>query len=186
MKQCHDHCYIPESLEAYNQTSHLHVPDCLLCLWLHLGIPWSLPLLVPGGSWLHQAYYGNIFGHWNCGWNSTHHCQWSNYKEVWVINSTFWFRILYINIWSFRNCNVIVFALALYSLRLLGYSFIESPLESLFFEVISIIFYSHYSTLYILQILKPFGNSLLLIAAMTYAKNNADIENMASLEVRIT
>jgi len=50
-------------------------------------------------------------------------------------------------------------------LRLLGYSFIESPLESLFFEI-----------------LKPFGNSLLLIAAMTYAKNNADIENMASLE----
>merc|ERR1712079_894416 len=48
-----------------------------------------------------------------------------------------------------------------YSLRLLGYSFIESPLESLFFEI-----------------LKPFGNSLLLIAAMTYAKNNADIENI--------
>ena len=140
MKQCHDHCYIPESLEADNQTSHLHVPDCVLCLWLYLGIPWSLPLLVPGGSWLHQAYYGNIFGHWNCGWNSTHHCQWCHHKEVWVINSTFWFRILYINIWSFRNCNVIVFALALYSLRLLGYSFIESPLESLFFEVsISII-----------------------------------------------
>merc|ERR1712073_103545 len=66
---------------------------------------------------------------------------------------------------KFGNCNVIVFALALYSLRLLGYSFIESPLESLFFEI-----------------LKPFGNSLLLIAAMTYAKNNADIENMASLE----
>ena len=31
--------------------------------------------------------------------------------------------------------------------------------------------------------MKPFGNSLLLIAAMTYAKNNADIETMASLEV---
>merc|ERR1719225_16125 len=66
---------------------------------------------------------------------------------------------------KFGNCNVIVFALALYSLRLLGYSFIESPLESLFFEI-----------------LKPFGNSLLLIAAMTYAKNNATIETMASLE----
>jgi len=66
---------------------------------------------------------------------------------------------------KFGNCNVIVLALALYSLRLLGYSFIDSPLESLFFEV-----------------LKPFGNSLLLIAAMTYAKNNADIETMASLE----
>ena len=66
---------------------------------------------------------------------------------------------------SFRNSNVIVLALALYSLRLLGYSFIEKPEESLFFEV-----------------LKPFGNSLLMIAAMTYAKNNADIETMASLE----
>jgi len=65
----------------------------------------------------------------------------------------------------FGNCNVIVFALALYSLRLLGYSFIESALQSLFFEV-----------------LKPFGNSLLVIAAMTYAKNNASIETMASLE----
>ena len=64
-----------------------------------------------------------------------------------------------------RNSNVIVLALALYSLRLLGYSFIEKPEESLFFEV-----------------LKPFGNSLLMIAAMTYAKNNADIETMASLE----
>merc|ERR1719300_330272 len=63
------------------------------------------------------------------------------------------------------NCNVIVLALGLYSLRLLGYSFIETPFQSLFFEV-----------------LKPFGNSLLLIAAMTYAKNNADIETMASLE----
>merc|ERR1712039_168151 len=29
---------------------------------------------------------------------------------------------------------------------------------------------------------KPFGNSLLMIAAMTYAKNNADISTMASLE----
>jgi len=63
------------------------------------------------------------------------------------------------------NCYVIVLALGLYSLRLLGYSFIETPFQSLFFEV-----------------LKPFGNSLLLIAAMTYAKNNADIETMASLE----
>ena len=35
-----------------------------------------------------------------------------------------------------------------------------------------------------LQVLKPFGNSLLMIAAMTYAKNNADIETMASLEVQ--
>ena len=34
-----------------------------------------------------------------------------------------------------------------------------------------------------LQVLKPFGNSLLMIAAMTYAKNNADISTMASLEV---
>ena len=33
------------------------------------------------------------------------------------------------------------------------------------------------------QVLKPFGNSLLVIAAMTYAKNNATIETMASLEV---
>ena len=33
------------------------------------------------------------------------------------------------------------------------------------------------------QVLKPFGNSLLMIAAMTYAKNNADISTMASLEV---
>ena len=32
------------------------------------------------------------------------------------------------------------------------------------------------------EVLKPFGNSLLMIAAMTYAKNNADIETMASLE----
>jgi len=63
------------------------------------------------------------------------------------------------------NNNVIVLALALYCLRLLGYSFINSPMESLFFEV-----------------LKPFGNSLLMIAAMTYAKNNADISTMASLE----
>merc|ERR1719225_2336743 len=60
---------------------------------------------------------------------------------------------------KFGNSNIIVLALALYSLRLLGYSFIDSPLESLFFEV-----------------LKPFGNSLLVIAAMTYAKNNATIE----------
>ena len=35
----------------------------------------------------------------------------------------------------FRNNNVIVLALALYCLRLLGYSFINSPMESLFFEV---------------------------------------------------
>merc|ERR1712156_1356953 len=63
------------------------------------------------------------------------------------------------------NNNVIVLALGLYCLRLLGYSFINSPLESLFFEI-----------------LKPFGNSLLMIAAMTYAKNNADISTMASLE----
>merc|ERR1719447_2041015 len=63
------------------------------------------------------------------------------------------------------NNNVIVLALGLYCLRLLGYSFINSPMESLFFEV-----------------LKPFGNSLLMIAAMTYAKNNADISTMASLE----
>ena len=33
------------------------------------------------------------------------------------------------------------------------------------------------------QVLKPFGNSLLMIAAMTYAKNQADISTMASLEV---
>ena len=32
--------------------------------------------------------------------------------------------------------------------------------------------------------MKPFGNSLLMIAAMTYAKNNADISTMASLEVQ--
>ena len=76
------------------------------------------------------------------------------------------FYKLTLEYFSIRNCNVIVLALALYSLRLLGYSFIDKPLESLFFEV-----------------LKPFGNSLLLIAAMTYAKNNADIETMASLEV---
>jgi len=63
------------------------------------------------------------------------------------------------------NTNVIVVALALYCLRLLGYSIINSPLQSLGFEI-----------------LKPFGNSLLMIAAMTYAKNNADISNMASLE----
>lgn len=63
------------------------------------------------------------------------------------------------------NNNVIVLALALYSFRLLGYSFINSPMESLFFEF-----------------LKPFGNSLLMIAAMTYAKSNADISTMASLE----
>ena len=35
-----------------------------------------------------------------------------------------------------RNNNVIVLALALYCLRLLGYSFINSPMESLFFEVV--------------------------------------------------
>merc|ERR1719430_629300 len=63
------------------------------------------------------------------------------------------------------NTNVIVMALALYCLRLLGYSIIYSPLQSLCFEV-----------------LKPFGNSLLMIAAMTYAKNNANISTMASLE----
>jgi len=63
------------------------------------------------------------------------------------------------------NTNVIVMALALYCLRLLGYSIIYSPLQSLCFEV-----------------LKPFGNSLLMIAAMTYAKNNASISTMASLE----
>lgn len=63
------------------------------------------------------------------------------------------------------NNNVIVLALALYSFRLLGYSFINFPMESLFFEF-----------------LKPFGNSLLMIAAMTYAKSNADISTMASLE----
>ena len=37
--------------------------------------------------------------------------------------------------------------------------------------------------LFWIQVLKPFGNSLLVIAAMTYAKNNASIETMASLEV---
>jgi len=63
------------------------------------------------------------------------------------------------------NANVIVLALALYSLRLLGYSFINVPMESLVFEIF-----------------KPFGNSLLMIAAMTYAKNNSDITTMASLE----
>eukprot|EP00091_Calanus_sinicus_P004138 TRINITY_DN14357_c0_g1_i1.p1 TRINITY_DN14357_c0_g1~~TRINITY_DN14357_c0_g1_i1.p1 ORF type:complete len:255 (-),score=50.69 TRINITY_DN14357_c0_g1_i1:185-949(-) len=63
------------------------------------------------------------------------------------------------------NTNVIVLALFLYSFRLLGYSFINFPLESLFFEIF-----------------KPFGNSLLMIGAMTYAKNNADITTMASLE----
>ena len=42
----------------------------------------------------------------------------------------------------FRNCNVIVFALALYSLRLLGYSFIESASQSLFLEVLDFIFLS--------------------------------------------
>lgn len=66
---------------------------------------------------------------------------------------------------KFGNSNIIVLALSVYSLRLLGYSFIEQPLQSLIFEI-----------------LKPFGNSLLMIAAMTYAKNNADIETMASLE----
>jgi hypothetical protein len=34
-----------------------------------------------------------------------------------------------------------------------------------------------------IQVLKPFGNSLLMIAAMTYAKDHADITTMASLEV---
>eukprot|EP00092_Neocalanus_flemingeri_P040495 GFUD01044100.1.p1 GENE.GFUD01044100.1~~GFUD01044100.1.p1 ORF type:complete len:708 (+),score=166.26 GFUD01044100.1:153-2276(+) len=63
------------------------------------------------------------------------------------------------------NTNVIVLALSLYSMRLLGYSFINLPMESLIFEIF-----------------KPFGNSLLMIAAMTYAKNNADITTMASLE----
>jgi len=63
------------------------------------------------------------------------------------------------------NCNVIVLALLMYCLRLFGYSFINSPIQSLFFEI-----------------LKPFGNSLLMIAAMTYAKNNSDIDTMASLE----
>jgi hypothetical protein len=37
--------------------------------------------------------------------------------------------------------------------------------------------------LFLLQVLKPFGNSLLMIAAMTYAKDHADITTMASLEV---
>ena len=36
------------------------------------------------------------------------------------------------------------------------------------------------------QVLKPFGNSLLMIAAMTYAKNQADISTMASLEVGLS
>jgi len=63
------------------------------------------------------------------------------------------------------NTNVITVALFIYSFRLLGYSFINLPLESLVFEIF-----------------KPFGNSLLMIAAMTYAKNNADISTMASLE----
>jgi len=63
------------------------------------------------------------------------------------------------------NSNVIVMALMMYCFRLFGYSFINKPMESLFFEV-----------------LKPFGNSLLMIAAMTYAKNNSDIDTMASLE----
>jgi len=63
------------------------------------------------------------------------------------------------------NTNVITLALFIYSFRLLGYSFINLPLESLVFEIF-----------------KPFGNSLLMIAAMTYAKNNADISTMASLE----
>ena len=77
-----------------------------------------------------------------------------------------------------------MFALALYSLRLLGYSFIESASQSLFLEVHDFIFLSLY-LLFLIQVLKPFGNSLLVIAAMTYAKNNASIETMASLEVKI-
>ena len=91
----------------------------------------------------------------------------------------------------FRNCNVIVFALALYSLRLLGYSFIESASQSLFLEVRDFIFLSlcfldgSLNLLFLIQVLKPFGNSLLVIAAMTYAKNNASIETMASLEVKL-
>ena len=91
----------------------------------------------------------------------------------------------------FRNCNVIVFALALYSLRLLGYSFIESASQSLFLEVCDFIFLSlcfldgSLNLLFLIQVLKPFGNSLLVIAAMTYAKNNASIETMASLEVKL-
>jgi len=61
--------------------------------------------------------------------------------------------------------NVVALSLFLYFVRLLGYSFITTPEYSLIFEV-----------------LKPFGNSLLMIAAMTYAKDNATITTMASLE----
>ena len=68
----------------------------------------------------------------------------------------------------FGTTNVIILALFLYSVRLLGYSFLTTATQSLIFEV-----------------LKPFGNSLLMIAAMTYAKDNADISTMASLEVNI-
>jgi len=65
----------------------------------------------------------------------------------------------------FGQVNVIVGALVIYSLRLFGYSCIQTPAAALFFEL-----------------LKPFGNSLLMIAAMTYAKDNASISTMASLE----
>lgn len=79
---------------------------------------------------------------------------------------------------------MIVLALALYTLRLLGYSFIQLPFHALFFEVTNICLVQRLLTiLKFLQVFKPFGNSLLIIAAMTYAKNNADITTMASLEV---
>ena len=101
-----------------------------------MGIPRGISLLVSGGSWLHQTYHGHFSSYWNSGWHSSDYRQWCYHKETRVKEENLFSYETFCWFLFVRNCNIIVLALCLYSLRLLGYSFIESPMESLIFEVL--------------------------------------------------